>query len=92
MKYPAELYHPSPRKYDPRQPLEPLHYPLHDLTLKVYPSGSVRGPFGREVYISRALRGENVGLRELEHQQWLVTFMDLDLGVIAPAQRRLIAC
>jgi len=37
---------------------------------------------GVDAYLSRALIGQRVGLRQLESTTWLVSFMHLDLGYI----------
>ena len=34
----------------------------------------------REINLSRAFAGQIVGIREVEDQVWLVSFLDFDLG------------
>ena len=66
----------------------PLEYPLHDEIRTVEPAGHVRVGHGRRhrgVFLSTALAGERVGIRELEDGRWLVSFAALDLGWIDPA-------
>lgn len=87
MKYPKEAYTLSERRL-PEDPL-PLQYPLHDYTRQVYSCGSVSIPGSRRCYISSALAGLNVGLREIDTALWLVSFMDLDLGVVAAGEKKL---
>jgi len=88
MQYPVDVHKPATRRYEPE--LSPLEYPMHDEVRRVYPNGAVKMPGRGEFYISRALRGENIGLRELTPGNWLVTFMDVDLGEIDRETRRFI--
>src|SRR5262249_39224548 len=84
---PAIVYAPSPRLFvAPRDP----EYPLHDDERRVALSGHVRigGHRHGNYFISSALAGEKVGLRELGVNRWLVSFMTIDLGVIDTAQRK----
>lgn len=80
---PADFYRLSEVRYPERIP-EP-QYPLHDLVLRVRPSGHIYMPgSGRatgDAFLSGALAGEQVGLRELDDNLWLVSFLGLDLGV-----------
>lgn len=84
MAFPAEIYRPSARRC-PRE-LPPLDYPLHDLVTTVATCGHARFPGSprraRTFYVSAALAGQRVGLRELDDDKWLVTFMHLDLGLV----------
>ncbi len=76
MKYPAELYLPSPRPY---RGLSELHYPFHDRTLTVTQCGRIC--FGRrKINLSTVFAGQNVGVKEVSDKIWLVSFMDYDLG------------
>ena len=76
MKYPAELYRPSPRPY---HGLDELHYPFHDRTITVTQCGRIC--FGRrKINLSTVLAGQNVGVKEVSDKIWLVSFMDYDLG------------
>jgi transposase InsO family protein len=81
---PATLYRPSIRR--PASTLLEPEYPLHDLVLRVRPSGHVYVPgSGRgagAVFLSSALAGERIGLRELDDHTWLVSFLHLDLGLL----------
>jgi transposase InsO family protein len=83
-KTPAKVYQPSPRPY-PAKLIEPT-YPLHDDTLLVDRSGHIRLPMSRQVFISAALVGQLVGLRERDDGLWLVSFLDHDLGYFDPKQ------
>ncbi len=76
MKYPGELYRPSPRPY---HRLDELHYPFHDQTITVTQCGRIC--FGRrKINLSTVFAGQNVGVKEVSDKIWLVTFMDYDLG------------
>jgi len=76
MKYPAELYLPSPRPY---RGLSELHYPFHDQALTVTQCGRIC--FGRrKINLSTVFAGQNVGVKEVSDKIWLVSFMDDDLG------------
>ena len=76
MKYPAELYLPSPRPY---HGLDELHYPFHDRTITVTHCGRIC--FGRrKINLSTVFAGQNVGVKEVSDKIWLVSFMDYDLG------------
>jgi len=75
------LFQPSPRRFvaDPAEP----EYPLHDERRRVGVTGHL--PLGRRnhrCFLTEALAGEFVGLRELDDRLWLVSFMELDLGVV----------
>lgn len=80
MKYPAEVYQPSIRKFP--TDMQPLVYPLHDIVRTVSDDGfvSLKGSSGKAFYLGGAFAGENVGLRELDDYKWIVTFMSMDLG------------
>jgi len=76
MKYPAELYRPSPRPY---HGLNALQYPFHDQTITVTQCGRIC--FGRrKINLSTVFAGQNVGVKEVSDKIWLVSFMDYDLG------------
>jgi putative transposase len=76
MRYPGELYAPSPRPY---HGLEDLQYPFHDRTITVTQCGRVC--FGRQkINLSTVFAGQNVGVKQVADQIWLVSFMDYDLG------------
>ena len=86
-KPPATVFSPSPR---PLPTTSDLEYPLHDEVRTVAASGHIQALRGRgsAVFISTALAGERVGIRELEDGRWLVTFASLDLGWLDPTSAR----
>jgi putative transposase len=76
MKYPAELYSPSPRAY---QGLPELEYPFHDKTVMVTRCGRIC--MGRQkINLSQVFAGQKVGVKEISEKIWLVSFMQYDLG------------
>ncbi len=76
MRYPSELYKPSPRPYTG---LPELNYPFHDMTITVTQCG--RLCFGRrKINLSQVFAGQNVGVREVADHIWLISFMHYDLG------------
>lgn len=76
MKYPGELYRASQRPY---RGLSDLEYPFHDRTVTVTNCGRIcLGK--RKINLSRPFAGQNVGIRQVADQIWLVSFMQYDLG------------
>jgi putative transposase len=76
MRYPAELYSPSARRYTG---LPELNYPFHDMTVTVTECG--RLCFGRrKINLSQVFAGQSVGVREVADHIWLISFMHYDLG------------
>ena len=85
MKYPGELYTPSPRVFRP--PDEP-EYPFHDRTLRVTHCG--RLCIGRrKINLSTTFAGQTVGIREVADNIWLVSFLDYDLGYFDEEENRI---
>lgn len=76
---PARHYQRSARAYT----VSNLTYPLHDDVAVVRSSGHVyfRGREHANIFITSALAGQRVGLRELDENRWLVTYASIDLGV-----------
>jgi len=76
MKYPTELYRPSPPAY---RGLGELNYPFHDRTITVTQCG--RLCLGkRKINLSTVFAGQSGAVKQLADQIWLVSFMDYDLG------------
>ena len=74
--YPADLYTPSARIYRP--PPDP-QYPFHDRTVRVTRCGRIcLGT--RKINLSKVFAGQFVGIREVDEQIWLVSFLHYDLG------------
>lgn len=74
--YPGDLYTPSVRVYEP--PPDP-EYPYHDRTVRVTRCGRICVG-KRKINLSTVFAGQLVGIREVEEQIWLVSFLDYDLG------------
>ncbi len=79
-KTPNSVYQSSVRPMPER--LVPPEYPLHDDVINVTRGGHLRLGHRERYYLCPALDGQEVGVREMEHGRWLVTFMKLDLGHI----------
>jgi transposase InsO family protein len=74
--YPGDLYTPSARLYEPAPQPE---YPYHDRTVRVTRCGRIC--IGRrKINLSKVFAGQFVGIREVDEQVWLVSFMHYDLG------------
>jgi putative transposase len=76
MRYPAELYQPSTRPY---AGLSDLDYPFHDRTITVTRCGRICFG-GRKINLSAVFAGQNVGVKQVSENVWLVSFMQYDLG------------
>ena len=76
MRMPGELYLRSPRLY---RGLPDLAYPFHDWTATVTTCGRICYN-GRKINLSQVFAGQNVGVKQVSDQIWLVTFMQYDLG------------
>jgi len=82
--YPAEIYTPSARRYEPPQDPE---YPFHDRTIRVTRCGRICLG-NRKINLSTALAEQLVGIREVDDQVWQVSFLEYDLGYFDPDQDR----
>jgi len=78
MKCPAEVYAHSPRAYNG---LPEPSYPFHDTTVNVTCCGRIC-LHRKKINLSTVFAGQAVGLKEVEDDTWLVSFMDYDLGYI----------
>ena len=85
-KTPAEVYRPSPRAYPRRLPA--LEYPGHWEIRRVGSNGCL-GFQGKEWFVSQVLRGQKVGLEEVEDGLWSVYFGPVLLGRYDERQQRL---
>lgn len=85
MKCPAEVYLASSRAYTGMAPLE---YPFHDRTALVTVCGRVC-LHQKKINISHVFSGQTLGLKEVEENVWLVSFMNYDLGYIDLEERAL---
>jgi putative transposase len=78
MRTPAELYQPSPR---PFQPTRAWPYPCWYARRRVRRDGSIRLR-GKLIFISEALRGQELGMEPLDEERWALWFCQLRLGEI----------
>lgn len=85
-KPPARLYEPSRRPYPEKLP-EP-EYPGHYEVRSVQTEGFICWR-GREVMLSKALRGERVGLEEIDERVWAVYFCAVELARFHEAEGKL---
>ena len=76
---PALLYRPSPRAM-PKPVPEPCYDADHERR-RVRTSGEIKWQ-GETIFISEALVGEPVGIRDLDNGHWLIRFANIDLGLI----------
>jgi putative transposase len=84
---PAQHHAHSPREFPSR--LSELTYPLHDRTCVLSPGGHLRMGGRNSIYfLSTALAGQPVGLREVDDRVWLVSYADLDLGLLDERHHR----
>ena len=54
-------------------------YPFHNRSPTVTACGRICYK-GRKVNLSQLVAGQQVGVKQMSHEIWLVTFMDYDLG------------
>jgi putative transposase len=83
---PARVWLPSPRPY-PLRLEEPAYDPRHTVR-RVRSTGEIRWR-GDLVFLSEALIGEIVGVREVGDSGWIVRFASLDIGLIEHKTRKL---
>jgi transposase InsO family protein len=85
MKTPAEVYRPSAKPYNG---LPEIDYPFHDRDVLVTCCGRVC-MHRKKINISTALAGQRRGIKEVDDDIWLISFMKYDLGYIDLEQRTL---
>ena len=78
MRRPADVYTPAGRAYEG---LSELEYPFHDRTIMVTSCGRIC-LHRKKINISHVLHGQTLGLKEVDENTWLVSFMDYDLGYV----------
>ena len=83
---PATIWKPSPRAY-PSRIEDPVYRPDHAVR-RVRSNGEIKWG-GELVFISEALTGELVGVAETEVGDWIVRFIDVELGIIDRRTRKL---
>ena len=78
MKLPVECYLSSPRRYEG---LPEVEYPFHDKEVLVTTCGRIC-MHNKKVNLSQVFSGQKLGLKEVEENVWLVSFMKYDLGYV----------
>ncbi len=76
---PAHLYRASPRVWD--GVLRSPEYPGPVAVRRVRSNGEFKWK-GKSIFISKALRGEPVGLHQIDDNRWLVKFGPILLGTL----------
>ena len=76
MKMLAEVYRPSARLYTG---LSEVVYPFHDKTITITNCGHLC-TLRKKINISIVLAGQTLGIKEVDDDIWLVSFMHYDLG------------
>lgn len=84
---PARVYQPSLRPYPAR--LGEVDYPGHYTVRRVRHNGEIKWRGGR-IYVSQALRGETVGLDEVDDERWQLYFSRLTLGILDERQGKVL--
>ncbi len=74
--YPADVYTPSARPF--HEP-DALRYPFHERVIRVTQCGRICIG-SRKINLSTVFAGQDVGIREVDNDVWVVTFMDYDIG------------
>ena len=82
---PARVYVPSPRPY-PARLEEPWYDATHQVR-RVKQTGQIKWQ-GEVIFVSEAVSGELIGLAESERGDWIVRFMQVELGRIDRDTRR----
>jgi transposase InsO family protein len=78
MRLPAEVYQASKRPYGG---IGELSYPFHDREILVTTCGRIC-IHRKKINVSHVLSGQTLGLKEVDENTWLVSFMDYDLGYV----------
>ena len=85
MKVPADLYNRSSREY---RGLQDLNYPFHDKTITVTACGRIC--MGKmKVHLSTVFAGQNVGVKQVEENIWIVSFMNYDLAFFDNVKKKI---
>ena len=76
---PAQVYMPSERQY--REPQTPVSYSDDHVPRPVRPNGTIYWN-SQELFVSKSLAGETLGLLQLDEHRWHVHFTDLKIGMM----------
>jgi transposase InsO family protein len=85
MQVPASVYAASPKHY---KGIGELNYPFHDRSALVTTCGRIC-IHRKKINVSTVLAGQTLGLREVDENTWLVSFMEYDLGYVDLDEKRL---
>jgi transposase InsO family protein len=83
---PTRRYRPSPRPYPAR--IEEPWYDADHAVRRVRSGGEIKWG-GDFIFVSEVLAGEPVGIAETQSGDWIVRFLDLDLGIIDQRTKKL---
>jgi transposase InsO family protein len=78
-RQPAEFYRPSPRPFV--KPVGDFDYDSDEQVRRIRAKGEIRWA-GGSLYVSEAIAGETVGIRQRPDGHWFVRFADVPLGLI----------
>jgi transposase InsO family protein len=87
MKTPASLYQPSNRHYP--QKLPKIEYDDWLTVRKVLPSGGIKW-CNHYIYVSQALAGEPVGLKQITETAWEIWYSFLRLGMVDATKQKVL--
>ena len=87
MQTPASFYQPSHRPYPRKLPL--VEYDNWLTVRKVMPNGCIKWKC-QLIYISQALAGESVGLKQVSDTTWEVYFSYLFLGILDESKQKVL--
>ena len=85
MQVPDDLYDPSPRPY---RGLPELNYPVHDNTITVTACGRICME-KMKIHLSTVFAGQNVGIKQVDDQIWMVSFMKYDLAFFDAEKKKI---
>ena len=85
MKTPSEVYVPATRTYNG---ITELCYPFRDRTVLVTSCGRIC-LHRKKINVSHVMAGQTLGIKEVEENIWLVSFMNFDLGYIDLDEKKL---
>jgi transposase InsO family protein len=88
LKTPSSVYKPAVRTLPDRLP--DVTYPLCEHVRYVNQYGNINIPTRTNVYLSKALAGQPIGIRAIEPGTLLLSFMDIDIGYFDQQTKKII--
>lgn len=85
-KTPASVYRQSPREYPEKLPA--IEYEIDFSVRQVRHNGDIKWKGGR-IYVSEALVGEAIGLKQMDNHYWGIYFSFLPLGILDELNMRI---